>query len=162
MKTAAEAEALVQQRGPIESIKIITDQTNGLEYRHRVTMGMNVIRKLNAEYERLKDSNPAAADKILDAQSAVTESVQELGTGLAQGLQAFRMWAAMGADGKLRMLDNTIRKVRAKFTLEHEDEVKQILETVKTGRRRSQSEGRFNYQRSEPDRETALRYAGLG
>lgn len=128
--TSEQAMDLINERGPIESIKIVMDEANGIEGRVRGTMGQLIMKRLNETYQNLKPLDPAAAADVLNHKVDISEWMQEFGTRSGQTVQSFAMWSTLSADGKLLQLQRDVQKARKRHGVEHGEEVKEILDGV--------------------------------
>lgn len=131
--TMENATKIVEERGIPESINMLKDEGNGLDFRVRSAMGQFIIKRLNQGYERLKGSSPSDAELLLNQTADLAEWQQEYGTRLGQGVQSFAMWQRITPEGKLLSLKRQIQRVRDKFTQENGENVRQVIDAANTG-----------------------------
>src|SRR6185369_4974628 len=108
--TAQEASDIIQKRGTIDAEDLVRDESNGLTPAVRSTIGQQLIKKLNEEYQRAKGVDPVAAQNILTRTADLAEWQMEYGTRLGQGVQSFAMWSRLTADGQLRIFQKAIER----------------------------------------------------
>lgn len=95
IKTVAEAEGIITQRGIDESTRLVRDENFPMEHRVRSVMAQGLIKKLNKEFEQT--GAPETLNKAVD----VAEYLSELGTKLGQGVQSFAVWSRLTPEGML-------------------------------------------------------------
>lgn len=128
--TANDAKRIVDERGIGESIRIIRDEHNGVSFNVRNVMGQIVIQKINQTYRNLKDSDPAAAEIVLEQGNEMAEFLMEFGTRLGQGVQSFAQWARQTPEGILLTFTKAARKAGERQKQLLSADVKEILRTV--------------------------------
>lgn len=129
--TAEEATKIIDTRGVDESTSLIRDEKNDLTPAVRSTMGQLVIKKLNEQYKALKETDPAAASKVLDKAVDLAEWQMEYGTRLGQGVQSFAMWSRLTPEGKLRTYVKAVEKARTRVEKETDGGVKKVAKAAK-------------------------------
>lgn len=130
--TVDEAIKITNERPVSDSINAIRDETSGIPFHVRATMGQMLVKRLNESYRNLRETNPVEADTILNHAVDTSEWLSRFGTELGQGVQAFSMWGRLTPEGKLLSVERSVRKSRDRYTAEHGGEVGQILDTLNT------------------------------
>lgn len=131
--TAAEAKAVIEERGIAQSINLIQDEANGVDFRTRIAVGELIIKRLNEASRGLQKTSLTEATLLIHRAADLAEWGAELGTRLGQGVQAFRMWSALTPEGKLLAVTRMVRKTRDKFVQSEGDKIKKVVEGAKAG-----------------------------
>ncbi len=128
--TAEEATRLVNARPISDVINAVMDEKNDIRPHIRATMGQIVIKRLNDSFHGLEKHDAKAAETVLDQSILVSEWLQEYYTTAGQVAQTAAMFGRLTPEGKLRSMQNAVRKSRDRYTAEHGPEVAEILEKV--------------------------------
>lgn len=112
IKTVAEAEGIITQRGLDESTRLVRDENFPMEHRVRSVMAQGLIKKLNKEFEQT--GAPETLNKAVD----VAEYLSELGTKLGQGVQSFAVWSRLTPEGMLMSAKRAAKRSGAELSPE--------------------------------------------
>ncbi len=131
--TAQEAADIINQRGTVDAEAIIRDEKSDLTPAVRSTIGQQLIKRLNQEYQKVKNSDPEAANAILNRTADLAEWQMEYGTRLGQGVQSFAMWSRLTPEGQLRIFQKAIDRAKrdAKKTGSDTSKIPELTDEIK-------------------------------
>jgi hypothetical protein len=106
--TFAAANALIDQQGLAAAEQILYDESNGLPGHVRVTLGQQLIMRM----DKAARTNPDAAQRkaLRDAAAKVLDYTDRKGTEAGQTVQAFAMWARMSPEGVMMHYDRKLKE----------------------------------------------------
>lgn len=116
-----------------EAEALVRDTRNNLPNRVRTAAGMVVLKRLKDAALAVKASDPAEYQRLLDKQIDLFDWINEWGKDLGQGVQAFAMWDALGADGIYRKISRDIKAAEDRFKDKTKGKTKKLKEDVTTG-----------------------------
>lgn len=128
--TAERATEIIDKNGEQNAEEQIRDESSGLSYADRSTVGQILIKRYNDQYKSLKNTNPEEASRVLDKVSNLAEWASDYGTRLGQGVQSFAMWMRLTPEGKLRTFQKMVRKKRDQFTRDNRNDIDEIKDIV--------------------------------
>lgn len=106
--TFAAANALIDQHGLAGAEKILFDEGNGLSGHVRVTLGQQLIMRLDKAARETPDK--AARQPMREAAARILDYTDRKGTEAGQTVQAFAMWARMSPEGVLMHYDRKLKE----------------------------------------------------
>jgi hypothetical protein len=91
--TKEEAEAIIREKGIDEATKDVVNTSNNIHPRVRVSLAFSLLEEYNRRIKAEKD--PVAKKKMSDDAIGVFNSINEFGTTMGQGVQAYSMFSQL-------------------------------------------------------------------
>lgn len=132
--TAQEAVEVIDRVGEDEAERLIRDDKADASFAVRSTIGQILIKRLNEQYNKLKQSSPEEAQTVLNRAADLAEWQMDFGTRLGQGVQSFAMWMRLTAEGKVLGIKKMVRKAREKHRQDNQQDVDEVLDVINSDR----------------------------
>lgn len=132
--TAQEAVEVIDRVGEDEAERLIRDDKADTSFAVRSTIGQILIKRLNEQYNKLKESSPQEAQAVLNRAADLAEWQMDFGTRLGQGVQSFAMWMRLTAEGKVLGIKKMVRKAREKHRQDNQKDVDEVLDVINSDR----------------------------